>query len=130
MTLEDGVCIAPLSHILSLKILLLGATQKGADELTGSLQDRHYEVLLAATPELGLALAKAERPDLILMDVNPRTAEGWDTAALLRSAPETSHIPVVVLGTGSGSNERLLQKIETLLPAGGTRPSKRGATDR
>lgn len=111
---------------MSLKILLLGASQKAADDLTSSLQSRHYEVLLAATPELGLALAKSERPDLILMDISPRTAEGWDTAALLKSAPETSHIPVIVLGSGAGANERLLQKIETLLPPDRTTSPKRG----
>ena len=95
--------------------------------LTASLHDRHYEVLLAATPELGVALAKSERPDLIVMDMNPRATHGWDAAALLKSAPETSHIPVIVLGAGAGANERLLQKIETLLPPDRAQITKSGS---
>jgi two-component system, cell cycle response regulator DivK len=113
------------------KILVLGGNHAVADALTSSLQSRHYEVLLAATPDLGIALAKAERPDLILMDANPRAAGGWDAAALLKSAPETSHIPVIVVGAGVGANERLLDKIETLLTPDPTGPTKnRPATDR
>lgn len=110
-----------------LKILLLGANQSAADALTTSLHDRNYEVLLAATPELGIALAKSEQPDLIVMDVNPRATHEWDAAAVLKSAPETSHIPVIVLGGGSGASERLLQKIEMLLPPDRTQIAKRGS---
>lgn len=106
-----------------IKILILGGNHSAADALTSSLQSRHYEVLLAATPDLGVALAKAERPDLILMDANPRASGGWDAAALLKSAPETSHIPVIVLGAGVGANDRLLEKIETLLAPNRTRPT-------
>ena len=112
------------------KILILGGNHSAADALTSSLQSRAYDVLLAATPELGVALAKAERPDLILMDASPRATGGWDAAALLKSAPETRHIPVIVLGAGMGANERLLEKIETLLPPDRTRGGKSGrATD-
>ena len=134
---ELGAHIAPKSHIVSsreatgpIKILILGGSHSVVDTLTSSLQSRHYEVLLAATPDLGVALAKAERPDLILMDANPRATGGWDAAALLKSAPETSHIPVIVLGAFMGANDRLLEKIETLLPPDRTRATKnRPASD-
>lgn len=132
---EYGAHIALQSHIVSssvgpIKILILGGNHSAADALTSSLQSRHYEVLLAATPDLGVALAKAERPDLILMAANPRATGGWDAAALLKSAPETSHIPVIVLGAGMGANDRLLEKIETLLPPDRARATKtRPGTD-
>ena len=51
----------------------------------------------AVTAEDGLALAAAEVPDLILMDVQLPAMDGISALAELRAQPRTSAIPVVVL---------------------------------
>jgi signal transduction histidine kinase/CheY-like chemotaxis protein len=53
--------------------------------------------LTAHNAELGIALAVAERPDLILMDINLPQMDGYEALALLKRNPATSAIPVMAL---------------------------------
>jgi CheY-like chemotaxis protein len=56
-----------------------------------------WEVLLAEDGRTGAALAAAERPDAILLDVVMDDLDGPATLALLREGEETREIPVVFL---------------------------------
>jgi DNA-binding response OmpR family regulator len=55
------------------------------------------EVIEAADGETALQLARAESPDLILLDVMLPGATGWDVAAELSGAAATRDIPVIFL---------------------------------
>src|SRR5262249_17881834 len=54
-------------------------------------------LLEAADGEEGLAVAKRELPDLILMDVQLPKLSGLDATRLLRADPRTANIPLVVV---------------------------------
>jgi signal transduction histidine kinase/DNA-binding response OmpR family regulator len=54
-------------------------------------------VLEASDGEEGVRVAKAERPDLILLDVFMPRLNGWQTLKALKDSAETRNIPVVVL---------------------------------
>ena len=56
-----------------------------------------YRLLEAADGEGGLAMAKRELPDLILMDVQLPRLSGLDATRLLRADPRTANIPLVVV---------------------------------
>ena len=56
-----------------------------------------YRTLAAGTAEEGLALARAERPGLILMDIQLPGMDGVEALARLRSDPGTSGIRVVAV---------------------------------
>lgn len=56
-----------------------------------------YRVLEAGDAERGIALARQEAPDLILMDVQLPGIDGVEALARLRADPVTSSIPVVAL---------------------------------
>jgi two-component system cell cycle response regulator DivK len=56
-----------------------------------------YRLLEAADGEEGLAVAKRELPDLILMDVQLPKLSGLDATRLLRADPRTANIPLVVV---------------------------------
>jgi CheY-like chemotaxis protein len=56
-----------------------------------------YRTLEAENAEDGLALARAERPDLVLMDVQLPGMDGVEALARLRTDPLTADIPVVAL---------------------------------
>jgi hypothetical protein len=51
----------------------------------------------AALPEPGLALARLERPDLILLDIRLPGVDGYEVLRRLRADPATAAIPVVAV---------------------------------
>jgi len=62
------------------------------------LESRHdYKVLTASDGVFGLAIAKDERPDLIILDVLMPFEDGFDTARELKADPELSKIPIMML---------------------------------
>jgi two-component system, cell cycle response regulator DivK len=56
-----------------------------------------HTVLCALDAEAGLAVARAERPDLILMDIQLPGMDGLAATRLLKSDPATAAIPVIAL---------------------------------
>ena len=63
------------------------------------------DVLEAADGEAALELARAEQPDLILLDVMLPGATGWDVAAELGSEPATRDIPVIFLSAMADTSD-------------------------
>jgi CheY-like chemotaxis protein len=56
-----------------------------------------YRVLEAGDAERGIEMARAERPDLVLMDVQLPGIDGVEALACLRADEATAAIPVVAL---------------------------------
>jgi len=56
-----------------------------------------HTVLIARDGREGIAMARAERPDLILMDLNLPKLDGWEATRALKSSDETKHIPILAL---------------------------------
>ncbi|NRR29257.1 response regulator [Oxalobacteraceae bacterium] len=54
-------------------------------------------LLSAPDGHLGIELARAHLPDVILMDINLPCVSGLDALKLLRKDPRTAHIPVIAL---------------------------------
>jgi CheY-like chemotaxis protein len=67
------------------------------DMISRRLSKRGYEVLLAEDGEQGLAAARKERPDVILMDMSLPVLDGWEAVRRLKADPETRAIPVIAL---------------------------------
>lgn len=65
-----------------------------------------HDVLEAADGQEGIQVAKAERPDVILMDVRLPTLNGLLAAEILRATPETQAIPVICMTGFDLSRER------------------------
>ncbi len=71
-----------MSNVLLLKILLT---------------NEKYQVCTANCGNMCIEQAKAEKPDLILLDVMMPDITGFDAAQILKKDPETSHIPIIFL---------------------------------
>jgi CheY-like chemotaxis protein len=56
-----------------------------------------YRVVEAFNGQDGIAAARAERPDLILMDISIPIIDGWEATQVLKHDPATRHIPIVAL---------------------------------
>ena len=61
------------------------------------LQSAGHTVLSAVDAEAGLALARDERPSLILMDIQLPGMDGLEATALLKRDEATRAIPVIAL---------------------------------
>jgi len=71
-----------------------------------NLRASGMNVIEAADGEAGLALARRERPDLILLDVMMPGLDGWEVARRLAADPATREIPVVFLTARAGEQDR------------------------
>ncbi|WP_207393352.1 hybrid sensor histidine kinase/response regulator [Duganella aceris] len=58
-------------------------------------------LLTAVTAQLGILLAKQNRPDVILMDINLPGMSGYGALQVLRADPATAHIPVIALSANA-----------------------------
>ena len=61
------------------------------------LKSAGYAVLGATDAEAGLALARAEQPDLVLMDIQLPGMDGLQACAILKKDTATRDIPVIAL---------------------------------
>jgi CheY-like chemotaxis protein len=69
-----------------------------------------FEVLTAEDGEKGCEMAAAERPDIVLMDLEMPGIDGWEATRRLKSNPDTRDIPVIALSAHAlaGSREKAL----------------------
>ncbi len=59
------------------------------------------KLLTAVDGHLGIELARAYRPDVILMDINLPGISGFGALQILRDDPATAHIPVLALSANA-----------------------------
>ena len=65
-----------------------------------------FEVKLERNGADAVKWAKSLLPNLIVMDLNLPGLNGWEATRLLKSQPETKHIPIVVLSANTGESHR------------------------
>jgi CheY-like chemotaxis protein len=58
-------------------------------------------LLSAPTAEIGVELARAHRPAVVIMDINLPGMSGIEALAALRAIPETAAIPVIALSASA-----------------------------
>jgi two-component system cell cycle response regulator DivK len=124
------------------KILIVEDNEMNRDMLSRRLARRGYQIVIAVDGQEGIGAAKAEAPDLILMDMSLPVIDGWEATRRLKADPQTKAIPVIgltahvmagdrekVIAAGCEDYDtkpvelpRLVQKIEALLSPNG-RPS-------
>jgi CheY-like chemotaxis protein len=92
------------------KILYVEDNEDNVYMLTRRLERAGFEVVVASDGEQGVAVARAERPDLILMDLSLPVVDGWEATRRLKSSEETRAIPVIALSAHAmpGDRERAL----------------------
>jgi CheY-like chemotaxis protein len=88
------------------RILLVEDNELNRDMLSRRLARKGYEVLLAVDGAEGVAVAAAERPDLVLMDMSLPVLNGWEATRRLKAAPETRDIPVIALTAHAMASDR------------------------
>jgi two-component system cell cycle response regulator DivK len=79
------------------KVLLIEDNATNMELAMFLLQSAGHTVLSASDAEGGLMLARAERPELILMDIQLPGMDGLEATALLKKDLATHDIPVIAL---------------------------------
>ena len=75
------------------KILLVEDNEMNRDMLSRRLAKRGFDVVVALDGASGAALAAAERPDLILMDLSLPDIDGCEATRRIRADTATASIP-------------------------------------
>ena len=88
------------------KILLVEDQEMNRDMLSRRLKKRGYSVSIAVDGAEGLAKARTEGPDLILMDMSLPVMDGWEATRTLKGDDATRAIPVVALTAHAMSTDR------------------------
>ncbi len=92
------------------KILIVEDNLMNMELATDLLEASGYVVIQAMVAEDGIELARAESPDLILMDISLPGMDGLEATGVLKQDPATKDINVVVLTAHAmkGDEEKVL----------------------
>lgn len=74
------------------------------------LEKNGHQVLEASNGADGVAVARAEQPDLVLMDVVMPGLNGFQATRQLTKGEDTAHIPVVIVTTKDQETDRVWGK--------------------
>ncbi|MFW5823539.1 MAG: twitching motility response regulator PilH [Marinobacter sp.] len=89
------------------RILIVDDSPTEIKKISTILEKHQHEVLTADNGADGVAMARAENPDLVLMDVVMPGLNGFQATRQLTRAPETASIPVVIVTTKDQETDRV-----------------------
>ncbi len=89
------------------RILVVDDIEANVRLLEAKLSAEYYQVLTAYDGPTALAMAAAERPDIILLDVMMPGMDGFEVCRRLKDDALTRHIPVVMVTALDGRNDRV-----------------------
>src|ERR1700677_3446453 len=88
------------------KILVVEDNEENRDSLSRRLQRRGFEVIIAIDGRISVEMAQAEKPDLILMDMNMPEVDGWEATKQIKAVPEMIAVPVIALTAHAMTGDR------------------------
>ncbi len=87
-------------------ILVVEDNEMNREMLTRRLERKGYAVLIAIDGETSIAVARANAPDLILMDMSLPVVDGWEATRRMKADHALKHIPVIALTAHAMANDR------------------------
>ncbi|MDO3383179.1 twitching motility response regulator PilH [Gilvimarinus algae] len=89
------------------RVLIIDDSPTETYKLTTMLEKSGHAVLTAPNGEEGVALARKELPDVVLMDIVMPGLNGFQATRQLTKAPETANIPVIIVTTKDQQTDRV-----------------------
>ncbi len=93
------------------KVLVVDDSQVDRDKLGSLLKSNGCQVEFAENGQLGLAAAKANKPEVIFMDVNMPVMDGFAAVRALRNEADLKDIPVVMVTSKDQKADRAWGKM-------------------
>ena len=88
------------------KILLVEDNEMNRDMLSRRLKKKGFEVVMAVDGKAGVAMAKTETPDIILMDMSLPKIDGWEAPRRIKADDTLRSIPVIALTAHAMAGDR------------------------
>jgi CheY-like chemotaxis protein len=88
------------------KILLVEDNELNRDMLSRRLGRKGFDVVIAEDGERGVALARSEKPDLVLMDMSLPVMDGWAATREIRTDPDIGRTPIIALTAHAMAGDR------------------------
>jgi two-component system cell cycle response regulator DivK len=79
------------------RILVIEDTEDNRRIFRDLLGPTGYELIEAADGAQGIRMAAAERPDLILMDIQLPVIDGYEATRRIKANPDLRHIPIIAV---------------------------------
>jgi len=80
------------------KILIVDDRLEVRELVEVTLRVKDYQILQASSAEEAISIVKAEKPDLILMDIMmPGGMDGLEATRILKNDPGTKDCPIIML---------------------------------
>lgn len=89
------------------RILIVDDSPTEIRKIRSILERHNHEIMTADNGADGVALAKSEKPDLILMDVVMPGLNGFQATRQLTKSDDTAGIPVVIVTTKDQETDRV-----------------------
>jgi CheY-like chemotaxis protein len=87
-------------------ILIVEDNEMNREMLSRRLVRRGYKVVIALDGEMGIDVARAQAPDLILMDMSLPVVDGWEATRRMKADDVLKHIPVIALTAHAMASDR------------------------
>jgi two-component system cell cycle response regulator DivK len=87
-------------------ILIIEDNEKNRKLCRDVLQVKGYRTIESETAEVGLDLARAQTPDLILMDIQLPGMDGITAMKQLKAVTQTKTIPIIAITASAMTNNR------------------------
>jgi two-component system, cell cycle response regulator DivK len=104
VTCGTVLCSSPREPLA--KILLVEDHEEIWDFLSRRLKRRGYDVILAHDGQEAVDKTRADRPDVVLLDMNLPVMDGWTAAGILKADPDTATVPLIALTAHAMSGDR------------------------
>lgn len=88
------------------KVLLVEDNELNCDMLLRRLERAGYQVVIARDGAEGVAKARSELPDVILMDISLPVMDGWEATQQIKADPQTAVIPIIALTAHAMAGDR------------------------
>jgi CheY-like chemotaxis protein len=96
----------PAGRVAPKTVLVVDDEEMVRELLLATLRASPYRVLSAGNGQEALAVARAQRPDLVLLDRTMPGCDGLEVCRLLKGDPETGRITIIMLTARSQPQDR------------------------
>jgi two-component system cell cycle response regulator DivK len=82
---------------MSKRILMIEDTEDNRQILRDLFASTDYELIEAKDGAEGVAIAKSQQPDLILMDIQLPVLDGYEATRRIKADPALCHVPIIAV---------------------------------